>query len=125
MDTLIDLAYALNWDYYDTKEAMEYAVETREVWNAAVETREIRKIGFEDVKGVVVAVEGEADGPEWIAVLQLTDNGYMTLKAGCDYTGWDCQAGGSAYFADTPEDIVRMGLDDEDRCRLLLMILGS
>lgn len=42
-----------------------------------------------DVKEVVAAVEGEHDGPNWVIVGHLYDGRWFTLRAGCDYTGWD------------------------------------
>lgn len=37
---------------------------------------------------------GENDGPHWVWILELLDGSFGYLKAGCDYTGWNCLAGG-------------------------------
>lgn len=46
----------------------------------------------EDVATILLAREGENDGAEWIFVGILKDGRYATVIAGCDYTGWECQA---------------------------------
>lgn len=38
---------------------------------------------------IVAAVEGENDGPDWLCIAKLDDGKYATMRAGCDYTGWD------------------------------------
>lgn len=42
----------------------------------------------EDVEEVLGSVEGENDGPDWVAVFKLKDGRFAVLRAGCDYTGW-------------------------------------
>lgn len=49
----------------------------------------------EDVKHLHACIFGEKDGPDWIWILEMNDGSFGHLKAGCDYTGWDCQASGS------------------------------
>lgn len=41
------------------------------------------------------------------------------MTAGCDYTGWGCQQWGQAYVDSDLDAILRLGLSDEDRNRLL------
>jgi hypothetical protein len=43
------------------------------------------------------------------------DGRWFHIEAGCDYTGWDCQAGGAATVAKTKANIIRYGCTDEDR----------
>ena len=74
--------------------------------------------GREDVVAIYQLIEGENDGPSWICVGLLRDGRFFVLEAGCDYTGWDCQAGGSAHVAATYEDAITFGLDDHGRSRL-------
>jgi hypothetical protein len=41
--------------------------------------------------------QGENDGRNWLWAVQFEgayDGDWWVLCAGCDYTGWDCQAGG-------------------------------
>ncbi len=66
-------------DARDWQEAMHYASFT-----------------FENIERVVWALEGENDGPDWLLLVELKGGGYGALRAGCDYTGWDCQAGGDS-----------------------------
>lgn len=74
--------------------------------------------GIDDVAEVFAAVEGENDGPDWLAWGKLKDGRYFSLRAGCDYTGWDCQAGGHAEVASTKDAILAQGFDAEERERL-------
>lgn len=62
--------------------------------------------------------EGYNDGDPWLAVGTLKDGRYFFLSAWCDYTGWDCQAGGGSETADTLESLIRWHMGDDDRQRL-------
>lgn len=73
-----------------------------------------------DVKKVIAADDGENDGPPWIALMCLKDGRFAFLSAGCDYTGWDCQAGGSVVVGDDLKHLIKFGLAEEDRRRLKL-----
>jgi hypothetical protein len=70
-----------------------------------------RDFGIQDVAEVLGAQEGYNDGDEWIVWGRLNDGRWFYLHAGCDYTGWDCQAAGDSSLADTEEEIIRMGMD--------------
>ena len=76
----------------------------------------------EDVSTIFHIEEGEHDGPEWIVSGLLTDGRHFFLAAGCDYTGWDCQAGGRAWVANTREEIERFGMDDRTRERFGIVL---
>ncbi len=68
---------------------------------------------------VIHAVEGENDGPAWIAVCRMDDGRFCVMEAGCDYTGWDCQAGGSIAWYPTIADATGpLALNDDQRRRL-------
>lgn len=71
-----------------------------------------------DIAYVVRADEGENDGPHWIAVMRLRDGRWAFLSAGCDFTGWDCQASGHVLVADTLKRLVQYGLGADERVRL-------
>lgn len=74
---------------------------------------------IDDVVEVIAAVEGENDGENWECIVRLKDNRYAFLSAGCDYTGWDCQAGGNVeYFYDVNRACSVMTLDPNQRNRL-------
>lgn len=72
----------------------------------------------EDVQRVIYMQAGENDAADWLGVFELKDGRFATLSAGCDYTGWDCQAGGRARVASTLDILVRFGLTDGERDRL-------
>jgi len=43
----------------------------------------------EDVRRIIAMVDGENDGPDWVGVFELQDGRFASLRAGCDYTGFD------------------------------------
>jgi hypothetical protein len=86
---------------YDWREAATYAS-----WNP------------EDVAEIIASDEGENDGSNWIMVVKLNDGRFSFLSAGCDYTGWDCQAGGHSQEYGSLEELIRFGLGGEERDRL-------
>lgn len=99
---------------YDWLEAFKYADSPNSV--PLRETNVSRK-GFtiDDVVQVIAAQCGRNDEDPWIMVGLLRDFRYFVLEAGCDYTGWDCQASGSATVADNFGALVRLGLTKEER----------
>jgi hypothetical protein len=79
-----------------------------------------------NVAEVYAASEGENDGAIWICVCRMDDGRFAVMRAGCDYTGWDCQASGTMeYFGSlelavskltlTAEEIERLRADIEER----------
>lgn len=74
--------------------------------------------GLEDVEVVIAAEEGSNDEESWVAAGILKDGRYFFLDAWCDYTGWDCQAGGEGQVADTLKNLIRYGMDEKGRTRL-------
>lgn len=73
-------------DDYDWEQAFELAGAPEAACpGLAVETGPFTR---DDVKRIVALVEGENDGPDWVGVFQLRDSRYVTVVAGCDYTGW-------------------------------------
>lgn len=59
--------------------------------------------------------EGENDGAPWMVFGKLKDGRYFYLEAGCDYTGWDCRAGGGASVSLTKEGAIKNCLTEEAR----------
>jgi hypothetical protein len=114
---------------YDWKEAFAYAgdvtgtngnalpVQAR--FTTPVSTDPIMR---EDVVEIKHSSDGENDARDWIMVGKVKDGRWFFLAAGCDYTGWDCQAGGVCTVASTYEDIVRWGLGASDRERFRLAL---
>jgi hypothetical protein len=79
----------------------------------------------------LVSVEAfYAESPEgWgsqnvFALVELTD-GWATIIAWCDTTGWDCQSGGDWRWAATREEAIRNGLGNEERAALGLSFEGG
>jgi hypothetical protein len=73
----------------------------------------------EDVEVAFALMEGEHDESDWIAVVRLKDGRFASVSAGCDYTGWDCRASGRAYVGDDLENLIRFGLDNDQRRRII------
>lgn len=71
-----------------------------------------------DIAIVLDSSEGERDGARWMIAGLLRDGRYFYIEAGCDYTGWDCQCGGTSWVADSLNSLLRGGLTDEARERL-------
>lgn len=72
----------------------------------------------DDVAEIVWMEEGANDGPDWLIGGTLSDGRWFFIAAGCDYTGWDCQSGGTAWVGLTRDDIERFGMGDSERERL-------
>ena len=71
-----------------------------------------------DVVSVIAAVNGDYDGPDWLGVFLLKDGRYLVASGGCDYTGWDCQAGNALRVCLTMADVLQFGLSDSEKDRL-------
>lgn len=69
-------------------------------------------LDVEQVKHLMACVPGEADGPDWHWVYILKNDKYGYMYGGCDYTGWDCQAGAQAEEYATLDDLLeKIGTD--------------
>jgi hypothetical protein len=79
-----------------------------------------------DVAEIYGSDEGENDGASWIMLGKLKNGLFFFLSAGCDYTGWDCQAGGNAFVSDNLNNLITFGtdLDDRDRLKIPLVALN-
>lgn len=71
-----------------------------------------------DVICVLAYSNGANDEDNWIGLFQMIDGLFLTIRAGCDYTGWGCQESGSSDVATTVEDARAFGLTLEERTRL-------
>ena len=74
-----------------------------------------------DVIEIIASVDGENDGPEWVGLFRLQDGRFLVASGGCDYTGWDCQAGNWMGVASTLVDALQFGLSDDEKLRLELI----
>lgn len=79
----------------------------------------------EDVAEIIAIDDGENDGENWLGVFRLKDGRFATIDAGCDYTGWGCREWGSAEVAGSLEEIIKLGLSNEQRNRLGLHLPES
>lgn len=109
-------------DSYDWQEAFKFAHKPAHVIPERRSNTPEKPFGIGHVREVYHAVNGENDEADWVCLGQLRDGRWFVLNAGCDYTGWDCQAGGEAAIADTYDDAVRLGLTDEQRERLGIVL---
>lgn len=75
-----------------------------------------------DIKRVVAYDQGENDGDSWVLVAELNDGRFGYVDAWCDYTGWDCQSGGSSEIADSLEELQRFHLTSKIRRRLDMVL---
>lgn len=76
----------------------------------------------EDVATICKIQEGENDESDWIIYGQLKDGRWFSIESGCDYTGWDCRAWGSADVGNSQEEIERFGLSDSARERFGIVL---
>ncbi len=83
-------------------------------------TREVLKdvhYTLSDVKRVIATSDGENDGESWLGLFEMNDGRFLSVSAFCDYTGWDCQAGGSSEWTTNEADAIAC-LTQGDRERL-------
>ena len=110
----------MEYNTYDWEQAFVYAAVIRTATGCSQASFE-----FHDVAEVIAAEEGSNDGPSWLMVGKLHDGRFFFLEAGCDYTGWDCQASGDAQVADTLTNLIRFGMTEDARTRLNLPVRGN
>lgn len=76
---------------------------------------------IEDIVEVIAADEGENEGANWIGIFKYTNGKYSVLRAGCDFTGWDCQASGTDEVYNTLEEAISpITITEEERERFRL-----
>jgi len=64
------------------------------------------------VANVLAEVPGEADGPNWHAIVKMVDGKFGYLTGWCDYSGWGCQDGGKLTITKTIKEAVNLAEDD-------------
>lgn len=64
--------------------------------------------------------EGENDGESWTFLVRHTNGYYIFFDASCDYTGFDCQGGGSITYSLDGQKMWELGLTDEFRKKLAI-----
>lgn len=78
-----------------------------------------------DIAEVEAFSNGKNDGPDWLCFGKLNDSRWFMLRAGCDYTGWDCQSGGLVDVAPDRETLLRYGVTKGEAERLGLPVSES
>lgn len=74
---------------------------------------------IDQVEKVIASAEGVNDGDNWEGIFKMKNGKYIFLSAGCDYTGWDCRAGGNFIEKETLNDVLsQLTLGQETRERL-------
>ena len=101
---------------YDWAEALHYLGDGLSVaeGSSASDSREmeidqILALRFED---------GDYAEVEVYAVLLLKDGRFAFHRAGCDTTGWDCQAGGWTQVSHSLQHLYQMSLGEDERADL-------
>ena len=107
-------------DGYDWENAFDYAASTS-CSPIAGYRGDASGFSRDDVAEIIAIEEGYNDGDNWIGLFRLKDGRFGFLSAGCDYTGWDCQASGHAFVSDSLETMIRLGLGESERVRLKLV----
>lgn len=102
-------------DDYDWGQAFGYACGSACISTAPGSSCSANEFTREDVSELRHATAGEHDESNWMAAGVLSDGRCFYLEAGCDYTGWDCQASGFAVVADDWEALVQFGMGDNAR----------
>lgn len=105
---------------YDWQEAFNFC--SSEDIRKALPGSSVSREGFtiDDVERIFAADEGENDESEWLALGKLKDGRWFLLSAWCDYTGWDCQSGGTTTVANSLEELIRYGMTGIELRRLRL-----
>lgn len=118
---------------YNWRAAFEYAGDTDDEDEQTVHgsmnvstclgsSAEATAVRRKNIAKVIASAEGENDGPAWLIVVELNDGRFAFLSASCDYTGWDCQAGGQCIVDTELPHLIRFGIGEEDRTRLGLSL---
>lgn len=74
---------------------------------------------LDDVEKLLAADPGENDGAYWVAIVVLKDGRFAYIRAGCDYTGWDCQSWGEAFVSGSFTRLWQYGVDEFEKTRLI------
>lgn len=77
-----------------TVEEFKNAYDWSSAWGVSSQAPKANHYTMDDIAEVLAADEGENDEQNWVALLKMNDGNVVFLDAGCDYTGWDCQANG-------------------------------
>lgn len=74
--------------------------------------------GVNEVLFIMGMYEGENDESNWLIYGKLKDDRWFHIEAGCDYTGWDCQANGTSTVAKTRWEMEHFGIAESELKRM-------
>lgn len=77
-------------------------------------------LDYEQFDVAYFARVGENDGEHWTFLVRHTNGYYVYFDASCDYTGFDCQGGGSIVYSRDSQQMWALGLTQEMRLELLV-----
>lgn len=86
---------------YDWREALNFA-----------------PFSMEDISEILAEDQGCNDGESWVCLVKLKNGSYGFVDAWCDYTGWDCQSGGTGEVHEDLEHLKRWEMNSSARRRL-------
>lgn len=69
---------------------------------------------LEEIANIHAEVPGHNDADHWYWIIELKDGRFLLTSAWCDYTGWDCQSGGSSQIAESAEAAAMLSPDGLD-----------
>lgn len=73
---------------------------------------------LEDIKNIHAEVAGHNDEDYWYWIIELKEplpeGRFILTEAWCDYTGWDCQSGGSSKVAKTKRQAALLAPEQEE-----------
>lgn len=80
----------------------------------------INPINIGDIETILAWDLGANDEEDWLLMGLAKDGRAFMMSAGCDYTGWDCQASGTMTVAANPIQLMAFGMTTEESNRLAL-----
>lgn len=111
----------LDDDKYNWDEAFKISFDSTMVCPPMVDMDCSSPILTEDVAMIIACREGENDEMNWELLGQLKDERFFYLSAGCDYTGWDCQAGGAISVGYSLKAVMQYGMTKSNAADLGLL----
>lgn len=121
MNTDIRQLFSYDWqcafEYAGDDSASRAALASPNVSTCIGSTAPASDVLRSEVKRIIWISEGENDGRDWLIVTEQNDGRFAFLCAGCDYTGWDCQASGHCIVSHDLNHLVQYGLTDDARAR--------
>jgi hypothetical protein len=114
-----DFLALTGWGAYESGLLYESEAYGSGFWHEVNRTGNTHRLSLADVDTITHWVEGENDELDWIVVGRTTDGRWFHASAGCDFTGWDCQANGMVEFHDSLAAVFApLNMTDSTRERL-------